>query len=391
MNKHTIPAHRRLFGAFNFALKPPVFIFLLVAIGIVGCSKMDATYHDFWKNGEKIYPALPDSIRIFSGKNRIKMMFTITGGTSITRATIYWNNKTDSLEVPVQQDEKKSKDTIDVMLNNLPEGFYSFDIYTYDDKGNRSVVANAIGHVYGNNYKSSLLSRLIENASYNNDTATIIWGDPADKTSVGTELLYKDTTGVSRQLLVGSSEDITFITDMAFTTGDAVLSRTLYVPDSTCIDTFYTAYDTVKVIGPPVEISKAGWSATASAEHKSSGRVAANIIDNDKNTMWFSGVGGGKDYPYTITIDMEQIFTNIYGFTFIQRMAFPMETIEFIVSEDGQQWSSMGRFDIPKKGGEQYISFLKPENFRYFKVICIQGYAHGDPGASIMEVGVFTR
>src|SRR5699024_1544060 len=98
--------------------------------------------------------------------------------------------------------------------------------------------------------------------------------------------------------------DITFITDMAFTTGDAVLSRTLYVPDSTCIDTFYTAYDTVKVIGPPVEISKDGWSATASAEHKSSRRVAANMIDKDKNTKWLSGVGCCNDYPYTITIDM---------------------------------------------------------------------------------------
>lgn len=380
-----------LFGSFNFLQKWSVFIFLLVAIGMVGCSKMNATYHDFWKDGEKVYPASPDSIRVFSGNNRIKMMFTIAGGTSITRAKIYWNNQTDSLEVPIQQNEKSSIDTVEVMLKNLREGFYSFNIYTYDDQGNRSVVVNAIGNSYGDDYTSSLLGRLIENASYSNDTATILWGDPADKTSIGTEILYKNTVGDSEQLFVPAMADTTFITDMAFTSGDVILSRTLYVPDSTCIDTFYTAYDTVKIIGPPVEVSKTGWTATASSEHKSSGRVAANIIDNDKNTMWFSGTGGGRDYPYTITVDMAQELTDIYGFTFVQRTAFPMETIEFQVSKDGQQWSSMGRFVIPKTGGEQYIDFREPQNMRYFRVICIQGYAHGDPGASIMEVGVFTR
>lgn len=389
MNKHNIPACR--FGQMGPILKWSLFLLFLLAIGMVGCSKMNNSYHDFWKNGEKVYPASPDSIKVFSGENRIEMTFTIAGGTSVTKAIIYWNNKTDSLVVPVQQNEKKSKDTIDVVLTNLPEGFYSFDVYTYDDKGNRSVVVNAIGHSYGNKYTSSLLSRLIESASYINDTAIIVWGDPADKTSIGSELLYKGTTGTSRQLFVPPSADTTFITDMAFSAGDVILNRTLYVPDSTSIDTFYTAYDTVKIIGPPVEISKTGWTATASSEHKSSGRVAANLIDNDKKTMWFSGTGGGKDYPYTLVIDIGKAFSEVYGFTFVQRVAFPMETIEFEVSEDGKHWSSMGKFEIPKAADEQYIDFMAPQSFRYFKVICIQAWNHDDPGASIMELGVFTR
>lgn len=389
MNKPYISV--RLVGRIHSRVKWPVFMIFLIVVGMAGCSKMDSTYRDFWKNGKRVYPASPDSVRVFSGKNRIKMVFTISGGTSVTKAKIYWNNKTDSLVVPVQHNKSSDKDTVEIMLNDLPEGFYSFDIYTLDDKGNSSVVVNALGHSYGDKYNSSLLSRLIKSASYVNDTGTIVWSDPADETSVGAEILYKGTDGNPRSLFIPPLADTTFITDMAFSAGDHILSRTLYLPDSTSIDTFYTAYDTVKVIGPPVDIPKAGWSATASAEDSKSGRVAANIIDDNPNTMWFSGTGGGKDYPYTITVDMGRVFTGIYGFTFVQRTAFPMETVEFQVSEDGKQWNSMGRFEIPKSGDEQYISFLQPQDLRYFKLICIQGYNHDDPGASVMETGVFTR
>ena len=377
--------------SWSIPLKWSVCAGIMLVVSMAGCSKMDGTYNDFWKNGGKTYPASPDSITVFSGKNRIKMALTFSGGSLVTKAKIYWNNKADSLVVPIQRDEDKPADTIDMMLKDLDEGFYSFDVYTYDDKGNQSVTKNAIGYVYGAEYTASLLSRLIEQVSYSDDTAKIQWDNRADSTAIGAEILYKGASGTIHRRFVAPTADTTVITDMLFSPGDVIYSRTLYVPDSTCIDTFYTAYDTVKIIGPPVEVSKDAWQATASVEDAKSGRVAANIIDNDQSTMWFSGVGAGQDYPYTITIDMGQTWTDVYGFTFVQRTAFPMETIELHVSNDGQQWQSMGSFVIPKTGGMQYIDFFQPQSFRYLKVTCIQGYAHDDPGASIMEVGVFTR
>lgn len=387
MYKYNIPNNQRT--QLCNMLRWLIFLFFPVTIGLVGCSKMDATYHNFWKDGKKVYPSSVDSINVFSGKNRIKMILIIPGSTSVTKAKIYWNNKTDSVKVPIQQDEKAGKDTIEVMLNNLPEGFYSFDIYTYDDKGNRSVVTNAIGHAYGDNYSSSLLSRLIKSAIYINNTVTIVWNDPADKTSIGAEILYKKTGGDSQRLFISPSEDTTFLADMVFNSGDVILSRTLYVPDSTSIDTFYTAYDTVKIMGSRVEYDRESWTALAEDYDVPSGRVPQNVLDGKTSSVWH--MDKTHSYPHHITIDMHAT-NQVNGFYFIQRTPLngAAKLIMIEVSSDNQNWESLSPFTLENNGDKQFIELPEAITFRYLKVTFKSDYKGGDFTA-IAEIGAYKR
>jgi hypothetical protein len=381
----------RLSSRMRSILKLSALVLTPIVLGMAACTKMDATYHDFWKNGEIFYPGSPDSIHVYSGKERIAINWILLGDPSAKKATIYWNNETDSIEVPIQRGAKNTADTMQVILD-LPEGTYSFDIYTYDDHGNRSVVANAIGHSYGGTYINSLLSRLIKGASFANDTVMVLWGDPADETSVGSELRYEDTTGVSRQLFVSPFADSTVLTDFAYKPGASISYRTLYVPDSTTIDTFYTAYHTAKVLGPRTLLSKTGWTVTASSyDQRNAARAPESAIDENISTIWVNQIVPATDFPHTITVDMGSIQQDIYGVSmYLTSRNEEPRLVDIYISDNGTDWKLMGLFTMEHKTSRQYINFQTSENLRYFRATIEQPFGN-TKNVVIPEIGVFTR
>lgn len=229
-------------------------IVLATLIGILSaCSKMDSTYKDFLNDEEFVYPGPADSLEVRPGKNRIGFTWLIIGDPTVTKAVIYWGNGSDSLSVPISQ-KGIGVDTVTAILANMPEGSYNFTIYTYDDKGNKSIEVNTVGYVYGDKYISSLLDKPMGNAIIQNDTLKIMWGAPADATAINSELIYTDTTGAIRNLYIFPGTDTTLLADYDFNaSGGKLQYRTLYVPDSMSIDTFYTSLKTTDV---QIELNK---------------------------------------------------------------------------------------------------------------------------------------
>ncbi len=108
-------------------------------LSLLSCGDMDETYRHFWNHGEKVYPAPADSLKLFSGKNRVAMSWIIKGDPNVKKAKIYWNNNTDSLVVPLQSTGKI--DSLYLLINDLAEGTYSFDVFTFNGNGDKSVHA----------------------------------------------------------------------------------------------------------------------------------------------------------------------------------------------------------------------------------------------------------
>lgn len=365
----------------------------ILSIAFAACSKINDTYHDFWNNGEKIYPASPDSLKVFSGKNRAELSWLIFGDPSLSRAIIYWNNKNDSLEVPIKHSNDGSVDTMRVMLENLPEGNYSFDIYTFDKDNNRSVEANITGKVYGDEYIKSLLTRLVDNTAFVNDTLHIQWGDPADNTSIGTEVVYEDYNGNEVHRMVSADADTTMITDYDNSLSRYFKYRTLFLPDSTAIDTFYTAYDSVRVLGPRTNLPKAGWSITVSSYDNRNGRkdrLPEKLIDENTATAWVNLVGSSS-FPHTAVIDMGSVQTDIFGVSlFTGGTAENPRSMSVYTSDDNVNWQPFGIEDIAQiRNGWQYFDFSQPQTFRYLKLIFETSY--GSPNIILYEAGVYTR
>lgn len=225
---------------------------LLLACLVAACSKMDRTYQSFLKGGTIIYPGKADSLRLYPGNNRIRITWLLTSDRSITLCRIYWNNKADSVNVPVVRG--KNVDTVSVIIDSLAEGYYNFEIYTYDKAGNVSVPADTIGQVFGATYAASLHNRIIKNMYWDQDTAYIFWYAPPEG-AVGSKLDYQDKNGVAHSTAIPAGDTLTLLPDFKLHGGFQF--QTGYLPDSMAIDTFYatlthkTVDDTLAIVLPP--------------------------------------------------------------------------------------------------------------------------------------------
>src|SRR5690606_40710612 len=98
------------------------------------------------------------------------------------------------------------------------------------------IKVEAIGRVYGDVYKSRLLSRPINDATVVNDSLNILWGSLSDTTIIGTEVKYIDNNDEPRLFFIDKSVLLSMTPD--FSRGD-IEYRTVYLPVN-AIDTFYT-------------------------------------------------------------------------------------------------------------------------------------------------------
>lgn len=215
------------------------YILLLTVMGcLYACSKMEDTYNEFTKGGELVYTGRADSMKVFPGRNRIGLSWLLLSDPSITQCKVFWNDGADSLAIPVQR--TGGVDTVRIMLTNMAEKTYTFDIYTYDGLGHSSVKVDTIGMVYGDYYAGSLFNRPVKNIAFSADTARLEWSG-ASTQCVGVEIRYVDTGDVWRAAWAANADKNTKLP--AFKKGNSFEYRTLYLPAKTAIDTFYTVWE----------------------------------------------------------------------------------------------------------------------------------------------------
>lgn len=359
-------------------------------LSLLSCGDMDETYRHFWNHGEKVYPAPADSLKLFSGKNRVAMSWIIKGDPNVKKAKIYWNNNTDSLVVPLQSTGKI--DSLYLLINDLAEGTYSFDVFTFNGNGDKSVPRSVVGTVFGDSYGNSLLPRFMQSAFHDNNILTITWGSPADETSIGSEINYKNSEGKSIIAIADSLAETTVIADFVPELNPTISYRTIYVPPMS-IDTFYSAMQTVQAKGAPVYFPKTGWVATASSFDTRPGasyRPPQNTIDGNINTMWVNQISPQTYYPHTLTIDMGSVIEDVAGISMIvQNRNDTPRLIDVYVSNDGVGWSLMGLFTVENVSNiVQNFDFYEPQNIRYFRIIGKEPSGN-TPNIVILEVGAY--
>ena len=363
---------------------------LMLSVIVLGCSKMDDTYKQFLEGGQKKYVGKADSVQVLSGKNRVYLRWLKSADPNVTKAKIYWNAKSDSLEVPIGQND----DFIIIPIENLEEGNYTFQIYTFDNLGNTSVMVEALGRAYGDNYESLLLTRPIERTTFlNNNTLEIAWGSVSDTSLFLTELIYRNDSDILDTVFVAEA---TFTTVLENFSRGMLKYRSFYKPDYWAIDTFYTAYDSVRIKGLPIEVSKEGWTATASSFDDRSGtryRPPALAIDNNTSSIWVNQITPQSYFPHWIQVDMGTLQEGIEGFAILTRVGDASSrprTVELFTSEDGENWQSFGDFVLANSGDKQMIAIPEPVNARYFKMIAKNAHDNGN-NIALAEIGVFTR
>lgn len=361
--------------------------FQIFLIAVLGCTKMDHTYKPFLEGGMKTYVGKPTSVQALPGRYRIKLAWPAPSDPSVVKAKIYWDNFSDSVEVAAT-----GADTMSVLLNNMPEGTHNFTMRTFDDKGNQSLPMEFRGMVFGTIYESLILGRPIVRTTYEGAQLKIEWGGLSDTAIIGTHLIYTDANNMERNLYIPKTDTVTYLTP--FQKGNLRM-KTAYMPVRGGIDTLYTKTIDEYIKSLPIELSKTGWTATASSQDDRPGsvRTAANLLDNNVNTIWVNRlVAPLPTYPHWALIDMKSVQNNIEGFTVVQRTPLngALKDIRLEGSIDGVSFVNYGQFTLANLAGTLFVNLPNPVNIRYFRLTGLNDYSSSN-NISLAEVGAFTR
>jgi len=274
----------------------------IVGMFALSCTKEDA-YKKFTAGGEITYPARVDSIIVQGGNKRIRLRVVLGSDPSIAKLKAYWNNRADSIIVPVVR-SGTGKDTVNIVVENLNEGVYNFDVYTFNDKNDISVVKHGTGSAFGEGYASTISNRVIQSLVLAaNGSTQINWMSPlAGEKFI--ELKYKDSKGADKIVNVPGGQLVTEILD--YQDAGVLAYKSVYTPDSNAFDTFSKDYSTAKLPVYERQVPKAGFSEKILPTDVLEGGFGWLMPSLWNNTYTGNGFATepGKPLPVWFTFDM---------------------------------------------------------------------------------------
>lgn len=217
-------------------------VLILSVFSITSCEDFMDVHKEYIEGGEIIYAPKPDSVNFVAGKNRILFNCRTYNATNVHSIDVYWNNELDSLIIPIEM--KTGYDSISVILDNLEEKSYTFNIRTTDNFGHKSLYVTDFGTSYGEIYQFRLSDRRIKTVSFSDGGGTASWYF-APENLVRSEIRYIKNDG--SQSIVESPSAIDVVELPEIRPGSSIEYRSLFIPEVEAIDTFATAWKTYEV------------------------------------------------------------------------------------------------------------------------------------------------
>ena len=284
-----------------------ILLSLAVLFTVFACDNFMDVHKDFVKDGEIIYAPKVDSITFIAGKERLLLRCWLYNSPNVRSVDLYWNDRADSLIIPVSPNT--GLDSFNMVIPNLLEKSYLFDVRTTDIFGHKSLWATEFGNSYGANYVATLTNRRINSVSLVEKDG-ILYGDvmffsPATL-QVKNEIRYTLSTD-------GTTQTIDFQSSVAGVTvphakpGTTFATRSLYIPEEEAIDTFATEWVTHPTPFPSMYLyDRSGWTVhSVSDETASDGGGMHTVIDGDHGNWWHSQwEGGNVPLPHWLIIDL---------------------------------------------------------------------------------------
>ena len=282
-------------------------LFLLGCTAMLGCEKYDTDYKNFLDEKEIVYPGRVSSITYKAGNLRTALQWHASPDPNIDKYVITWDNGASSMEVKATT--HNPADIVSVIVPNLKEYVYAFNVNSYDSKGNKSVgreINNV--RVYGAVYQSTLLNR-----SYDATTPYVLNPNgtlqlnftKADSTNFSTTIRYTNTNDVveDRELAADQSS----ITIPNYKSKTAITFRSSYKPEKGAIDAFnVNSFDAFPAVYLIQEMNKGLFKPMKlpTDVNDAYGWVMQNLWDGSAFGAGFHTEGSGL--PMWFTFDMGQ-------------------------------------------------------------------------------------
>jgi hypothetical protein len=212
---------------------------MLTILSLFSCSGGD-DYLKFTQGGEISYTGKMDSVKIYPGRNRVKLEGLIISDPKVAQLRVFWNNRADSVVVPITR--TKGIDAVSTIIEGLAENVYNFEVRTYDAQGNKSIAQSITAETFGVRYQASLNDRAIVTSSLSSNLSLTINYAAMDLTTgaFATEVVYTDKFDVEQTLTVPVTTSQVIIPN--YKIGSQFKQRSLFLPTKKAIDIFYTSY-----------------------------------------------------------------------------------------------------------------------------------------------------
>jgi hypothetical protein len=275
-----------------------VFSYLCILTTVASCDKFTDVHKEYIKGGEIIYAVKPDSVVFIAGKERLMMRLWMENAQNIKEVIVSWNGGQDSMVLPLAL--KPGRDSIEVLLNGLEEKSYSFNIYTMDNFGHRSLTYTQFGSTYGATYGASLQNRRIKAISLSETAGSIEWFAPAEGMILN-EVKFVNRRGTDTTVRFPAAS---FSVGIEAPGSTEFQYRSLYIPEPESIDTFATAWGTDK-LPDFYAIDRADWEVLeVSDETASDGGGKSTLVDGNLGSYWHSKWDPNTPSPHWAIIDM---------------------------------------------------------------------------------------
>lgn len=365
--------------------------FVMSILSFSSCDDFMDVHKEYIEEGEIIYAPKPDSVNFIAGKGRILFNCRTYNAPNVRSVDVYWNDGLDSLIVPVELNT--GYDSISVILDNMEEKSYTFNIQTTDNFGHKSLFLTDFGSSYGETFQSTLNDRRVKSVSLSDKEGIIEWYS-ALTGLVKNEIRYIKNDGSQTIVKMRSADLQIGLPDAKG--GSSFEFRSLFIPEEECIDTFATAWKVYETPFPTeYKYDRSSWKVlSASDVSTSEGGGIATLIDDDLSTYWQSAYeDGDAPLPHWAVIDM-QTHKKISKVELYRRSGNnDTKSIEFYVSDqpDGNAtgWIKIGSATF---GDGDSVFTTIPESIdtskgRYLKLVLPD--SNRVPYTSVAEVYVY--
>ena len=367
-----------------------LFLIVISFVIITSCEDIMDIHKVYIEQGEIIYAQKPDSISFIAGKNRVLFKGWMYNAVNIKTLNILWDNGVDSISIPVSFNT--GMDSIEVIIPDLPEKSYTFNVYSTDNFGHRSLNLTNFGSSYGDIYTSSIIDRRIKSIGLTDKAGVIDWFS-APEGLIYNEVRYELTNG--EKLVVRVSDSI-FTTSLSpLPASSTVLEyRSLYIPEEESVDTFYTEWvDYLNPFPATFLYDRTNWTIAGFSDDKpSDGGGVGTLIDGDLSTYWHSQWGPDVPLPHWAIIDMESP-KQIASMDIYRRAGSgDTKTVQLFISNssdpNSDDWLAIGE-GVFVSGDKITIESISDFAGRYLKILLPD--SNRPPFTAVAEIYVYGK
>lgn len=354
------------------------------------CTGIDETYKEFLEDSDVLYPGKVDSVKVATGKERIKFNMLLSSDPKVKKVRIYWNDKLDYIDTEVIPEEIGTRK--DILIPKINEGEHTFFIYTYDAHEQVSVPTEVVTKVYGERFQQKLSNRSIQSsARYIGNDVEITWDAVnVSYADVTTEVTYEKNDGSKVTVNVASNESKTILSD--YNPENPFTYKTYILPDSSCMDRFVVEEQVQHVISYYDDLKIANWSIKAFSSDRPQNPVQCCIDGNDveAESTWINDTASGTEFPHWVIIDMGKEI-DVDAFYFIARQQYEeqvrdLELFTNSTGDDTQEWKSLGKYSLPRLPGRLTCNLEKSQKVRYVKYYMTSNWKDGK-NCGVVELG----